>query len=42
VKLPGQRLSCRGFDPRVAEAQVRVAVMNGFTALGIPITEAKE
>ncbi|MBC7285897.1 MAG: IS5/IS1182 family transposase, partial [Hoeflea sp.] len=25
---------------QVAEFQVRVAVLNGFTALGIPITEA--
>tara|TARA_Y100000815_G_C13021751_1_gene379600 strand:- start:369 stop:533 length:165 start_codon:yes stop_codon:yes gene_type:complete len=25
---------------QVAELQVRVAVMNGFTALGIPVTEA--
>jgi hypothetical protein len=30
----------RDFDPQVAELQVRVAVMNGFAALGIPVTEA--
>ncbi|MFT5868384.1 MAG: hypothetical protein ACI8TF_000487, partial [Paracoccaceae bacterium] len=24
----------------VAEVQVRIAVMNGYTALGIPVTEA--
>lgn len=40
VKLLGQRLSTRDFDRQVAELQVRVAVLNGFTALGIPVTEA--
>ncbi len=25
--------------PKVAEFQIRVAVMNGFTALGIPLTK---
>lgn len=39
VKLLGQRLSARDFDRPVAEFQVRVAVLNGFTALGTPITE---
>ena len=38
-KLPGQRLSARDFDRQIAEFQVRVAVLNGFTALGTPITE---
>jgi hypothetical protein len=28
------------FDRQVAEVQVRIAVMNGYTALGISITEA--
>ena len=41
VKLLGQRLSARDFDRQVAEFQVRVAVLNGFTALGTPVTEAK-
>ncbi len=40
AKLPGQRLSAREFDRQVAEFQVRVAVLNGFTAPGMPITEA--
>jgi hypothetical protein len=40
VKLLGQRLASRDFDRQVAEFQVRVAVLNGFTALGIPVTEA--
>lgn len=39
VKLLGQRLSARDFDRQVAELQVRVAVLNGFTALGLPVTE---
>lgn len=38
VKLPGQRLMARDFDRQVAEFQVRDAVLNGFTALGIPLT----
>lgn len=41
LKLLGQRLSAREFDPQVAEFQVRVAVLNGFTALGTPITEVR-
>ena len=40
ANLLGQRLMARDFDRQVAEFQVRVAVMNGFTALGIPVTEA--
>ena len=39
VKLPGQRLTARELDRPLAEFQVRVAVMNGFTVLGIPLTE---
>lgn len=39
VKLLGQRLSAKDFDRQVAKVQVRVAVLNGFTALGTPITE---
>jgi hypothetical protein len=38
VKLLGQRLMARDFDRQVAEFQVRVAVLNGYTALGIPVT----
>lgn len=40
VKLLGQRLSAREFDRQVAEFKVRVAVLDGFTAPGIPVTEA--
>jgi hypothetical protein len=39
VKLLGQSLSARDFDRQVAEFQVRVAVLNGFTMLGRPVTE---
>jgi hypothetical protein len=39
VKQPGQRLMARDFDRQVAEVQVRVAVLNGFTALGVPVTK---
>ena len=39
VKLPGQRLMTRDFDRQEAEFQVRAAVLNGFTALGIPVTK---
>ena len=40
IKLLGQRLMARDFDRQVAELQVRIAVLNGYTALGIPVTEA--
>lgn len=39
MKPPGQRLTARDFDRRIAEFRVRIAVMNGYTALGIPVTE---
>ncbi|XDB00321.1 hypothetical protein AB1M95_10805 [Sulfitobacter sp. LCG007] len=39
VRLLGQRLMTRDFNRQVAEIQVRIAVLNGYTALGIPITE---
>ena len=37
-----KRLAARGFDRQLAEFQIRVAVLNGFTALGIPVIEARE
>lgn len=30
----------RDFDRQVAEVQVRIAILNGYTALGIPVTTA--
>lgn len=40
IKLLGQLLMARDFDRQVAELQVRIAVLNGYTALGIPVTVA--
>ncbi|SDE13474.1 hypothetical protein SAMN04488105_101112 [Salipiger thiooxidans] len=40
VKPMGQRLMARTFDSQVADLQVRIAVLNGYTAPGIPITLA--
>ena len=40
VKRLGPRLMSRDFDRQVAEVQTRAAVMNRFTALGIPVTVA--
>jgi transposase len=40
MKLLGQRLMAHDFDRQVAEVQVRIAVLNGYTALGIPVTKA--
>ena len=39
IKLLGQSLMARDFDRQVTEIQVRVAVLNRDTALGIPVTE---
>lgn len=38
MKLLGQRLMAWGFDRKVVEVQIHIAVMNGYTALGIPDT----
>ncbi len=40
IKLLGQSLMARDFDRQVAELRVRVAVPNGYTALGTPVTKA--
>ena len=40
IKLLGQSLMARDFDRQVAELLVRIAVLNGYTALGIPATVA--
>ena len=39
VKLLGQSLMARDFERQVAEIQIRIAVLNRYTALGIPIIE---
>ena len=39
IKLLGQKLMSRDFDRQTAELQTRIAILNRFTALGIPVTE---
>jgi hypothetical protein len=39
MKLLRQLLMARDFDRQVAEIQVRIAIMNGHTQLGIPVTK---
>ena len=38
VKLLSQKLMARDFDRQTAELQVRIAILNRFTTLGIPVT----
>lgn len=40
VKLIAQSLMAQDFDRQVAEIQFRIAVLNRYTSLGIPVTEA--
>ncbi|EIE52834.1 hypothetical protein C357_01835 [Citreicella sp. 357] len=40
IKLLGQSVMARDFDRQVAEIQIRIAVRNRYTTLGIPVTEA--
>jgi hypothetical protein len=37
--LLGERVMSRDFDRRVAELQIRTAILNRFTALGTPLTQ---
>ena len=39
VKQLGQSLMARDFERQIAEIQIRIAVLNRYTALGIPVTE---
>jgi hypothetical protein len=39
MKLLGQSLMARDFERQVAEIQIRIAVLNRYTALGILVTE---
>ena len=39
MKLLGQKLLSRDFDRQTAELQARIAILNRFTALGIPVTQ---
>lgn len=38
LKLIGQKLLSRDFDRQTAELQIRIAILNRFTTLGIPVT----
>ena len=42
MKLLGRRLIARDFDRQAAELDVRITVVNDYTALGIPVMEAAE
>ena len=42
IKLLGQRLMTRDFDRQVAEFHVCIAVLNGFTSLGIPSLKPRD
>ena len=39
MKLLGQRLMSRNFDRQTAELRTHIAILNRFTALGIPVTQ---
>ena len=39
MKLLGQKLAARDFDRQTAELQVRIAILNRYTALGTPVTQ---
>ena len=39
IKLLGQSLMARDFERQVAGIQICIAVLNRYTALGIPVTE---
>lgn len=39
MKLLGQKLMARDFDRQTAELQLRIAILNRYTALGIPVTQ---
>ena len=39
MKVPGQKLLSRHFDRQTAERQVRIAILNRSTALGILVTQ---
>jgi DNA repair photolyase len=40
MKLLGQSFMARDFERQVAEIQIRIAALNRYTAIGIPVTEA--
>ena len=38
TEMLGQKLMARDFDRQTAELQIRIAILNHFTAIGIPVT----
>ena len=42
VKLLGQRFMAQNLDRQVAKPQIRIAALNGYTALSIRVTELVE
>jgi hypothetical protein len=40
IKLRGQRPAARALDRQTAELEIRIGILNRFTALGIPVTRA--
>ncbi|AUQ65164.1 transposase, IS4 family [Phaeobacter inhibens] len=40
LKLLGQSLMARNFERQAAEIQIRIVVLNRYTATGIPVTES--
>ena len=40
MKLLGQSLMAQDLERQVAEIQIRIAVLNRYAALGMPVTEA--
>jgi hypothetical protein len=39
MKLLGQKLAARDVSRQTAELQVRIAILNRFNSLGIPVTQ---
>ncbi len=38
IKLLGQSLMAKGFERQAAEIRVRIAMLNRYTALSMPVT----
>jgi hypothetical protein len=42
MKLLGQRLMAPNFEQQIAEVQIRIAITNGCSELGILVTKTEE
>jgi hypothetical protein len=42
LEVPVERLAARDFGRQAGELQVRVAIVNGFTAFGMPVTKVAD